>query len=237
MSNVIPEQGNLRILVVDDEKAIRSFLKTSLSSYGYSVFEAATGKEALEETVDAHPDAIILDLGLPDIDGREVITRIRKRTKTPIVILSVRDDPREKISALDAGADDYLTKPFSTEELLARLRAVMRRLLPEGQEEFLKAGKLCMDITKRRVKIGNNEVDLSPIEYDLLKLFLFNAGKVLTHQQILREIWDKTEDFEGILHLLRVTISNLRNKIEPNPDRPTYVLTEPGVGYRLRSED
>lgn len=237
MSNTIPEQNNLRILVVDDEKAIRSFIKTSLSSYGYSVFEAAAGKKALEEAVNIHPDAIILDLGLPDIDGKEVINRIRKRTKTPIVVLSVRDDPIEKIAALDAGADDYLTKPFSTEELLARLRAVMRRLLPLDKEEFLKAGKLCMDITTRRVTIGNNEVDLSPIEYDLLKMFLFNAGKVLTHQQILREIWDKTEDFEGIQHLLRVTISNLRSKIEPNPDRPTYILTESGVGYRLRLED
>lgn len=237
MSKMISEQGNLRILVVDDEKAIRSFLKTSLSSYGYSVFEAATGKKALEEMVDLHPDAIILDLGLPDIDGKEILTRIRKRTKTPIIILSVRDDPAEKVSALDTGADDYLTKPFSTEELLARLRAVMRRLLPLDKEEVLKAGKLCMDIMKRRVMIGSSEIDLSPIEYDLLKLFLLNAGKVLTHQQILREIWDKTEDFEGILHLLRVTISNLRNKIEPNPDRPTYVLTEPGVGYRLRLED
>lgn len=231
------EQGNLRILIVDDEKAIRSFLKTSLSSYGYSIFEAATGKKALEEATDVHPDAIILDLGLPDIDGKEILTRIRKRTKTPIIILSVRDDPSEKIVALDAGADDYLTKPFSTGELLARLRAVMRRLLPLDKEGVLKVSKLCMDITKRRVTIGNNEVDLSPIEYDLLKLFLLNVGKVLTHRQILREVWDKTEDFEGILHLLRVTISNLRSKIEPNPDRPTYVLTEPGVGYRLRSED
>ena len=133
----------------------------------------------MEETVDVHPDVIILDLGLPDIDGREVIARIRKRTKTPIVILSVRDDPAEKIAALDAGADDYLTKPFSTEELLARLRAVMRRLLPLDKEEVLKVGKLCMDITKRRVSIGNNEVELSPIEYELLKLFLLNAGKVL----------------------------------------------------------
>jgi len=237
MNNTASEQANLRILVVDDEKAIRGFLKTSLSSYGYSVFEADTGRKALEEFVNTRPDAVILDLGLTDIDGREVIGRIRKRTKTPIIILSVRDDPSEKIAALDAGADDYLTKPFSTEELLARLRAVMRRLLPLDKEETLKTAKLCMDITKRRVRADNNEIDLSPIEYDLLKFFLLNTGKVLTHRQILRQIWDKTEDFEGILHLLRVTISNLRNKIEPNPDRPTYILTEPGVGYRLLSED
>jgi two-component system KDP operon response regulator KdpE len=237
MNNMISEQGKLRILVVDDEKAIRSFLKTSLSSYGYTVFEAHTGKKALEEAVSVHPDLIILDLGLPDIDGLEVIAKIRKRAKTPIIILSVRDESSEKISALDRGADDYLTKPFSTEELLARLRAVMRRLLPPDQEATLKIGKLSMDIAKRRVTSGNNEIDLSPIEYDLLKLFLLNIGKVLTHQQILREIWDRGEDFEGILHLLRVTISNLRNKIEPNPDRPIYLLTEPGVGYRLRSQD
>lgn len=231
------EQSNLRVLIVDDEKAIRNFLKTSLSSYGYSIFEAATGKSALEEAVDVHPDVIILDLGLPDIDGKDVIARIRKRTKTPIVILSVRDDPSEKIAALDVGADDYLTKPFSTGELLARLRAVMRRLLPLDKEEVLRVGRLTMDIIKHQVTLGSNEINLSPTEYDILKLLLLNSGKVLTHQQILREVWDKTEDFEGILHLLRVTISNLRSKIELNPDRPTYILTEPGIGYRLRSED
>jgi two-component system KDP operon response regulator KdpE len=231
------EQNNLRILVVDDEKSIRSFLKTSLSAYGYGVFEATKGKEALTESVSAHPDAIILDLGLPDMDGREVIAKIRKRTKTPIIILSVRDDPLEKISALDAGADDYLTKPFSVGELLARLKAVMRRLLPLEKEEILRSGKLVVDITSRRVTIEDNEINLSPTEYDILKLLLLNSGKVITHKQILREIWDKTEDYEGILHLLRVTMSNLRSKIEPNPDRPTYILTEPGVGYRLRSYD
>jgi len=231
------EQNNLRILVVDDEKSIRSFLKTSLSAYGYGVFEASKGKEALTESVSVHPDVIILDLGLPDMDGREVIARIRKRTKTPIIILSVRDDPFEKIAALDAGADDYLIKPFSVGELLARLKAVMRRLLPLEKEEILRSGKLVVDITSRQVTIEENEINLSPTEYDILKLLLLNSGKVLTHKQILREIWDKTEDYEGILHLLRVTISNLRSKIEPNPDRPTYILTEPGVGYRLRSDD
>jgi len=231
------EQGNLRILIVDDEKSIRSFLKTSLSAYGYGVFEATKGKEAITESVSVHPDAIILDLGLPDMDGREVIARIRKRTKTPIIILSVRDDSLEKIAALDAGADDYLTKPFSVGELLARLKAVMRRLLPLEKEEILRSGKLVVDITSRRVTVEGNEIDLSPTEYDILKLLLLNSGKVITHGQILREIWDKTEDYEGILHLLRVTMSNLRSKVEPNPDRPTYILTEPGVGYRLHSDD
>jgi len=231
------EQNNLRILVVDDEKSIRSFLKTSLSAYGYGVFEATKGKEALSESVSVHPDAIILDLGLPDMDGREVIEKIRKRTKTPIIILSVRDDPLEKIAALDAGADDYLTKPFSVGELLARLKAVMRRLLPLEKERILRSGKLVVDITSRRVTIEDDEINLSPTEYDTLKLLLLNSGKVLTHKQILREIWDKTEDYEGILHLLRVTMSNLRSKIEPNPDRPTYIVTEPGVGYRLCSDD
>jgi len=231
------EQVNLRILVVDDDKAIRNFLKTSLSSYGYSVFEAATGKEAMDKRISTHPDIIILDLGLPDIDGIEVIKRLRKRTKTPIIILSVRDDPAEKVAALDSGADDYLAKPFFVEELLARLRAVARRLLPLEKEETLCAGKLVMDITKRRIMVDGGEISLSPTEYDILKLFLVNAGKVLTHRQILREIWDKTGDYEGILHLLRVTISNLRSKIEHDPDRPSYILTEPGVGYRLRAED
>jgi two-component system KDP operon response regulator KdpE len=234
---MMTEQKNLRILVVDDEKSIRSFLKTSLSAYGYVVFEAAKGKEALAESVSAHPDVLILDLGLPDMDGKEVVARIRKRTKTPIIILSVKDDPLEKIAALDAGADDYLTKPFSVGELLARLKAVMRRLSPLEKEEILRSGKLIVDIIRRRVTVEGNAVDLSPTEYDILKLFLLNSEKVITHKQILREIWDKTEDYEGILHLLRVTMSNLRGKIEPDPDRPTYILTEPGIGYRLHSDD
>jgi two-component system KDP operon response regulator KdpE len=228
---------NLRLLVVDDEKAIRDFLKTALSSYGYSIFEAGTGREALDKAVEVHPDIVILDLGLPDIDGIEVIFRIRRRSKTPIIVLSVREEAFEKIVALDAGADDYLTKPFSTGELLARLRAVMRRLLPAENEERLAAGNLVMDIIRRRVTAGGREIDLSPTEYDLLRLLLVNAGKVVTHRQILREIWNKTEDYEGVLHLLRVTVSNLRAKVEADPDRPDYILTESGVGYRLRAEE
>ncbi len=233
----MPDQNRARILIVDDDTSIRRFLKTSLGSYGYNVFEATTAKEALQEAVGAHPDVIILDLGLPDMDGKDVIVRIRRRAKTPIVVLSVRDDHSEKIAALDAGADDYLAKPFSTGELLARLRAVLRRQGASEKENILRTGKLAMDITRRRVTVADNEIDLSPTEYDILKLLLLNAGKVLTHRQILREVWDKSGQYEGILHLLRVTISNLRSKIEQNPDRPAYLLTEPGVGYRLRSND
>lgn len=236
--NVIPmtEKQSLRILIVDDEKAIRSFLRASLSSRGYLVFESESGKDALEKSVSVHPDVIILDLGLGDMDGREVVAKIRKRTNTPILILSVRDDTQEKIAALDAGADDYITKPFSVGELLARLKAIMRRLLLAGKEEVLCCGKLAMDILSHKVTVDSVEAGLSPIEYDILKLLLLSPGKVLTHKQILHQIWDKTEEYEGIMHLLRVTISNLRAKIEPDPDRPTYILTEPGIGYRLSFE-
>jgi two-component system KDP operon response regulator KdpE len=222
---------------VDDEKGIRRFLNASLSAYGHNIFESATGTDALEESVSSHPDIIILDLGLPDIDGIGVIRKIRNRAKTPIIVLSVREDASDKIAALDAGADDYLTKPFSTGELLARLRAVMRRLLPLDKEEVFRVGRLSMDIPKHQVMVNGSQVDLTPTEYDVLKLLVLNAGKVLTHRQILREVWNKKEDLEGVLHLLRVTISNLRGKLEPNPDRPTYVLTEPGIGYRLHSAE
>lgn len=233
----MPEKQGLRILVVDDEKSIRRFLKASLSSHGYSVFESATGAEALERSVSSHPDAIMLDLGLPDIDGIEVIRKIRKRAKTLVIVLSVREDAADKIAALNAGADDYLTKPFSIGELLARLTAVMRRLLPQDAEEILRAGNLSMDIANRRVTVNGTGAGLTPTEYDILKFLVLNAGKVITHQKILREVWDKNRDLEGVMHLLRVTISNLRRKIEPDPDRPTYILTEPGIGYRLLTVD
>jgi len=231
------EKQALRILVVDDEKTIRSFLRASLSAHGYNVFESATGAEALEKSVSSHPDAIILDLGLPDMDGIEVAKGIRKRSKIPIIILSVREEAMDKVTALDAGADDYLTKPFSTKELLARLRAVMRRLLPSNKEEVIKVGRLSIDIANHQVKVNEKEADLTPTEYDILKLLILNAGKVLTHRQILQEVWNKSEDLEGVLHLIRVTISNLRSKIEPNPDRPTHILTEPGIGYRFHLEN
>lgn len=227
---------DMRILVVDDEKTIRRFLKATLISHSYNVFEATNAKEALEYSVSAHPDAIILDLGLPDMDGIEVTRQIRKRAKTPIIILSVRENEADKIAALDAGADDYLTKPFNAGEMLARLRAVMRRLLPQNERSIFKVGKLSIDISSHSVEVKGQEVHLTPTEYDLLKVLVLNAGKIMTHGQILKEIWNKDEDFEEAAHLLRVTVSNLRNKIESNSDRPAYILTEPGVGYRLSSE-
>jgi len=230
------QADKIRILIVDDEKTVRRFLKTTLVSRDYDVSEAATGAEALELAVSTHPDAIILDLGLPDMDGIEVTRKIRKRSKTPIIILSVREDESDKIAALDAGADDYLTKPFNAGEMLARIRAVMRRLVPQNEKTLYKAGKLSIDIAKHSVEVRGQAVHLTPTEYDVLKVLVMNAGRIMTHGRILKEIWNKDEDFEEALHLLRVTISNLRNKIESNPDRPAYILTEPGIGYRLSSE-
>ena len=223
----------LRVLIVDDEKTVRRFLKVTLTTHDCEAFEAVNGKEALEYATSWHPDVIILDLGLPDIDGINVTKEIRKRSKVPIIILSVRDDQEGKVKALDAGADDYLTKPFDVGEMMARIRAVIRRLLPENTRTRFEVRKLAIDIAKHNVEVKGQSVHLTPTEYDVLKLLVLNAGKVLTHGQILKEIWNKTEDFEGVDHLLRVTISNLRNKIETDANRPEYVLTEPGVGYRL----
>lgn len=222
-------------MVVDDDKAVRKFLRLSLSAQGYHVFEAQNAREAFEMSVSSHPDIILLDLGLPDMDGVIVGGELRKRVKTPIIILTVRDDEKNKIAALDGGADDYLTKPFSMAELLARLRAVMRRMAPLEEDAVYKYDNLSVDFTKRIVRIKGSPVHLTPTEYDILKVFILHAGKVLTHRQILREVWNKSDNLEEIDHLLRVTISNLRNKIEPNPDRPAYILTEPGVGYRFRA--
>jgi two-component system KDP operon response regulator KdpE len=226
-----------RILIVDDEKTVRRFLKAALVAHDYNVSEAVNGKEALELAVSAHPDIIILDLGLPDMDGTEVTRLVRKRSAVPIIILSVREDESDKISALDAGADDYLTKPFDAGEMLARIRAVMRRLLPQNKSAVFKVKNLTMDISKHVVEVKGNEVHLTKTEFSVLKMLVQNAGAIVTQSQILKEIWDKTEDIEGAEHLLRVTISNLRNKIEPNPNRPTYILTEPAVGYRLYTEN
>lgn len=223
----------LRILVVDDELAIRRFLRTALDAHGYKVFEVASGREALQAATAQKPDLILLDLGLPDIDGIEVIRQLREWMQTPIIVLSVREQESEKVTALDAGADDYLTKPFSTGELLARIRVALRHFVSSQTEPVIEIGDLKIDLARRLVTVGGAEILLTPTEYKLLSVLARHAGKVLTHKHLLREVWGP--GYETETHLLRVNISNLRSKIEPDPTRPRYIHTESGVGYRLRS--
>jgi len=220
-----------RILVVDDENPIRRFLKVVLAAQGYSVFEAASGQEALESVVGTRPDLIILDLGLPDIDGVEVTRRLREWSQTPIIILSVREAEADKIAALDAGADDYLVKPFGAGELMARIRAAMRRQADEAEEPVIQVGSLRIDLSRRLVTMKDREISLTPTEYDLLRVLMRNAGKVITHRQLLRLVWGPA--YEEEMHLLRVNISNIRRKLEPDPSCLSAIRTEPGVGYRL----
>jgi len=228
-------ENGQRVLVVDDENSIRRYLRVALSAQGFAVYEAASGEEALSAVLSDRPDIIILDLGLPDFDGVEVTRRLREWSQTPIIILSVREAENDKIAALDAGADDYLTKPFGTGELMARMRVAMRRLTSKHDEPILQVDKLKMDLSRRLVSVNEKEISLTPTEYDILRLLLQNAGKVLTHRQLLRQVWGTA--YESEMHLLRVNISNLRRKIEPDPARPHYLVTEPGVGYRLRTDD
>ena len=225
----------LRILIVDDELAIRRFLRTSLQAHGYVIFEAHTGEDALVEVVNKRPDLVILDIGLPGIDGVEVTRRLREWSEIPILILSVLDQEIDKIAALDAGADDYLTKPFGIGELMARMRVAIRRSTTPSHDPVFRNGGLKIDFSKRVVFIGETEVSLTPTEYELLRILAQDAGKVLTHQQIIQSLWGAIDQSEA--HLLRVNISNLRKKIEPDSTRPTYIVTEPGVGYRLRTQD
>lgn len=229
------ENNSLRTLIVDDEKNIRRFLRVTLVSQGYSVFEAATGNEALKQLETCDPESIILDLGLPDKDGVDVIRDIRGRgIQVPIVVLSVRDQEVDKIEALDAGADDYLTKPFSAGELFARMRAVIRRL-GTTSSTVLEAGKFNMDLSRHSAELDGRSLSLTPIEYEVLRVLIANAGKVVTYRQMLKEVWNKSELTDSAAHLLRVTVSKLRDKVEPNSDRPVYITTEMGIGYRLSS--
>ena len=223
--------GNQRVLVVDDEAPIRRYLRAALGAQGLTVFEAATGLEAIQAVLSHRPDIIILDLGLPDIDGIEVTRRLREWSQTPIIILSVREAEQDKIAALDAGADDYLTKPFGTGELLARMRVALRKQTASASEPTFETNGLIVDLARRLVTVNEKEIQLTPTEYDLLKILVTHAGKVITHRQLLKQVWG--EGYND-MHILRVNISNLRGKIEPDPSRPTYIHTEPGVGYRLR---
>jgi two-component system KDP operon response regulator KdpE len=224
-----------RVLVVDDEQAIRRFLRASLTTRGYSVWEAASGEEALQVVPAVRPDVIVLDLGLPGLDGAEVTRCLREWTQTPIIVLSVRDSEAEKIGALDAGADDYITKPFGSGELLARIRATLRRASRQESSPSFTSGDLVVDLTRREVRVGGAEVQLTATEFALLKALILNAGKVLTHRQLVRTVWGGTQ-YEDELHLLRVNVSNLRRKLCQDPSRPRYIVTEPGVGYRLRTD-
>jgi two-component system KDP operon response regulator KdpE len=221
-----------RVLVVDDERAIRRYLHAALNAHGYIIYEAVSGQEALSAAAAEHPDLIILDLGLPDIDGVEVTRQIREWSQVPIIILSVREQERDKVAALDAGADDYLTKPFSTGELMARIRVALRRFTQTGTEPVFTSGELQVNLSRRLVTVKGLEVSLTPTEYDLLRALIQHPGKVLTHRQLLQKVWGNAYETEA--HLLRVNMSNLRRKIEPDPTRPRFIITEPGVGYRLR---
>jgi two-component system KDP operon response regulator KdpE len=224
-----------RVLIVDDEQAVRRFLQTALDSDEFVLYEAENGHAALAATAAQRPDLILLDLGLPDIDGIEVIKRLREWSQTPIIVLSVRDREGDKVAALNAGADDYLTKPFGVAELLARMQVVLRRLQQQNPEPVFCDDDLTVDLTRRRVLVQGAEISLTPTEYDLLRLLVSHAGKVLTHSQILKQIWGLT--YLEQPHVLRVNISNLRRKIEVDQSRPRHIITEPGVGYRLKCHD
>jgi two-component system, OmpR family, KDP operon response regulator KdpE len=224
----------IRVLVIDDEPPIRKLLRMGLSTQGYEILEAPNGKTALEMMAQ-NPGLIILDLGLPDMQGLDLLRMIRARSEgVPIVVLSSRGDETGKVQALDYGADDYVTKPFGMDELLARMRAALRHQLQvHGERPVFRVGDLSVDLVRRIVKVGDKEVKLSPKEYELLRALVHHAGKVLTHKFLLAELWDELTDPQ----YLRVYVRQLRQKIEADPERPQYILTETGIGYRLRSPD
>ncbi|GMU53181.1 MAG: putative transcriptional regulatory protein KdpE [Candidatus Xenobia bacterium] len=222
-----------RVLVVDDEKAILRFLRTSLGAHGYKVLEASTGEHALEQAALERPEVILLDLTLPDIDGVEVTRRLREWSRVPIIVVSVRGSEADKIEALDAGANDYLTKPFGLGELMARMRVALRSRLGDSPEPVFRYEGLEVDLSRRLVSVDGVAVRLTPTEYDLLKTLIVHAGKVLTHRMLLREVWGR--GYEEDNHLVRANICNLRAKLERDPTRSRFIQTEPGVGYRLKA--
>jgi two-component system KDP operon response regulator KdpE len=225
------------VLIVDDEGPIRRFLRASLTGERCRVAEAATGAEALEKLAAQRPDIVILDLGLPDRDGIAVLRELREWSQVPVVVLSVRDRENDKVTALEAGADDYLTKPFGVGELMARLRVALRHSAAAGggsEEPTFAVGDLRVDLARRQVFVGADEVRLTPIEYKLLAVLVKNAGRVLTHRQLLHQVWGPEYGDEN--HYVRVYVAQLRHKLEADPNRPRYLRTEPGVGYRLLAE-
>jgi two-component system KDP operon response regulator KdpE len=225
------------VLLIEDEAEIRRFLRTSLPDHGYRLYEATTGADGLAQAKARNPDIILIDLGLPDVDGTEVIRQVREWATIPILVLSARDQEQAKVAALDLGADDYVTKPFGVNELLARMRAALRhasRSAADVGEPVFTLGDLKVDLGRRQVFVSGKEIHLTPIEYKLLTTLVRHAGKVLTHRQLLKEVWGPLHVDEG--HYLRVYMRQLRNKVEANPAHPRYLVTELGVGYRLRTE-
>ncbi len=231
----MPETGAL-ILVVEDETPLRRFLKTTMNKHQYRCVEAETAKEGMEMIVAQRPDLVLLDLGLPDLDGLELTRQLRTWTKVPIVVLTARGQEQDKVAALDAGADDYLTKPFGVNELLARIRVALRHAAStsEAQSSVFAVASLRVDLIRRQVFVGEQEVHLTPTEYKLLSTLARNAGRVVTHRQLLREVWGPGYERES--NYLRVHMTQLRHKLEADPTRPRYIVTELGVGYRLRDE-
>jgi len=220
-----------RILVVDDEPQIRKFLRISLTAEGYEVIEAPRGEDGVVKCAKEKPNLVILDLGLPDLDGQKVIARIREESEVPIIVLSVRAKDQEKVAALDRGANDYVTKPFSIEELLARIRVALRSKSEPEEASELVVGDLTVDVPRRKVVIGEKEVKLTRKEFDLLKMLAQNAGRIVTHRQILRAVWGPAH--EDDVHYLRIYIGHLRQKLSDDPANPKFIESEPGVGYRL----
>lgn len=223
-------ENKRKVLIVDDEVQIRRLIKVSLEGHGWQVFDAPTGKDAVECVLMQRPELILLDLGLPDMDGKQVLQHIREWTKTPVIILSARDQEEEKIAALDLGANDYLTKPFGVGELMARMRVCLRAMQPYVDQAVLQFGRLKLDLGRHIVSFDGAEVRLTPIQYKLLTFLAKNAGKVLTHRQLLKEVWG-VESNE--IQYVRGYIGQLRQKIEPDPSRPIYIITESGIGYRM----
>lgn len=224
------------VLVADDEQEMRRFLRASLASHGYRVVETESAAETITQAKAYNPDLVLLDLGLPDLDGLAVISKIREWCKAPVVVISARDREQDKIDALDLGADDYLTKPFGTGELLARMRVALRHANdgPAVTSPSIVVGELRLDVDSRRVFVKDREVHLTPIEYKLFTVLMKNAGKVLTHRQLLKDVWGPSHVDQT--QYLRVYMVQLRHKLEEEPARPRYLLTEPGVGYRLREQ-
>jgi two-component system KDP operon response regulator KdpE len=225
--------GIARILVIDDEPQIRKFLRISLNAYGYEVVEAMRGEDGIAKCATASPDLVVLDLGLPDLNGQEVIARIREWSKVPIIVLSVRAGEDEKVAALDRGADDYVTKPFGLHELLARVRATLRARRQDGEPPpvVVTVGDLSIDIPRRRVRVAGVEIKLSRKEFAILRLLAQHIGRIVTHQHLLREVWGSA--YEKETHYLRIYIGHLRQKLGDDPADPRYISNEPGVGYRL----